>query len=128
MCQAAARLIRSANYTNAGTVEFIVDQDNQFYFIEVNARIQVEHPVSEMVTGIDLIRAQIAVASGEALPFRQADVTQRGTAIECRINAEDPERGFQPCPGRNHTDVHPGGHGSSFRFACTFRLHRATAL
>jgi acetyl-CoA carboxylase biotin carboxylase subunit len=100
ICDAAVRLIQSANYTNAGTVEFIIDRDNNFYFIEVNARIQVEHPVTEMVTGIDLIQQQIRVAAGEKLPFRQKDVECRGAAIECRINAEDPTRGFQPSPGR----------------------------
>ncbi len=78
MCEAAVRLIKSANYTNAGTVEFIVDQNNNFYFIEVNARIQVEHPVTEMVTGIDLIKSQIPVASGEPLPFSQEDIRSRG--------------------------------------------------
>src|SRR5262245_18997079 len=99
MCDAAVRLIREASYTNAGTVEFIVDQQNNFYFIEVNARIQVEHPVTELITGIDLIKTQIRVAAGEPLPFKQADVTSRGAAIECRINAENPDRNFQPCPG-----------------------------
>ena len=88
------RLIQAANYTNAGTVEFIVDQDGNFYFIEVNARIQVEHPVTEMVTGIDLIKSQIRVAAGEPLPFTQDDIVQRGAAIECRINAEDPDAEF----------------------------------
>lgn len=114
MCAAAARLVRTAKYTNAGTVEFIVDQENNFYFIEVNARIQVEHPVSESVTGLDLIRAQIAVAAGEPLPFRQSDITQSGAAIECRINAEDPARGFQPCPGKIERMFTPGGMGVRF--------------
>ena len=101
MCEAAVRLVKQANYTNAGTVEFIVDAQGNFYFIEVNARIQVEHPVTEMVTGIDLIKAQIRVAAGEPLPFRQEDIQLRGAAIECRINAEDPEHGFRPSPGRD---------------------------
>ena len=114
MCDAAVRLVKTANYTNAGTVEFIVDQQDNFYFIEVNARIQVEHPVSEMVTGIDLIRTQIAVAAGLPLPFRQTDVVQRGAAIECRINAEDPDRGFQPCPGKIEKMFVPGGFGVRF--------------
>ena len=92
MCESAVRLVKAAGYTNAGTVEFIVDQTGNFYFIEVNARIQVEHPVTEMVTGIDLIKAQIRVASGEPLWFTQDDIVQRGAAIECRINAEDPKR------------------------------------
>jgi acetyl-CoA carboxylase biotin carboxylase subunit len=114
ICEAAVRLIRRAEYTNAGTVEFIVDQENAFFFIEVNARIQVEHPVTEMVTGIDLIRSQIAVAAGEALPFRQASIIQHGVAIECRINAEDPEHGFRPCPGRIERMFLPGGMGVRF--------------
>lgn len=114
ICEAAVRLIKSVNYTNAGTVEFIVDQENNFYFIEVNARIQVEHPVSEMVTGIDLIRSQISVAAGEPLPFSQSDIVQRGAAIECRINAENPDRNFQPCPGLIKKMFTPGGMGVRF--------------
>jgi len=114
MCEAAVRLIQSAGYTNAGTVEFILDQNNNFYFIEVNARIQVEHPVTEMVTGVDLIKAQIAVAAGEPLPFRQEQVLSRGVAIECRINAENPDRRFQPCPGKIEKMFVPGGPGVRF--------------
>ena len=92
-------------------MEFIVDQTGKFYFIEVNARIQVEHPVTEMVTGIDLIKAQIRVASGEPLWFKQEDIQQRGAALECRINAEDPRRNFQPCPGKIEQLIAPGGFG-----------------
>ncbi len=114
ICDAAVRLVRQANYTNAGTVEFIVDQENNFYFIEVNARIQVEHPVTEMVTGIDLIKAQIAVASGEPLPFTQSEVVARGVAMECRINAEDPATDFRPSPGRIEQIFIPGGPGVRF--------------
>ena len=114
MCQAAVRLIKSVDYTNAGTVEFIVDQENNFYFIEVNARIQVEHPVTEMVTGIDLIRSQISIAAGEPLPFTQADIVHRGAAIECRINAENPDRDFRPCPGLIEKMFTPGGMGVRF--------------
>lgn len=114
ICAAAVRIIKHANYHNAGTVEFIVDQQHNFYFIEVNARIQVEHPVTEMVTGIDLIKAQIRVASGEPLWFSQADVPCHGASIECRINAEDPSRNFQPCPGKIETLYVPGGLGVRF--------------
>ncbi len=114
ICEAAVRLIKNANYYNAGTVEFIVDQQNNFYFIEVNARIQVEHPVTEMVTGIDLIKAQIRVAHGEPLWFTQDDIKARGCAIECRINAEDPEKNFQPCPGKIENIYVPGGLGVRF--------------
>jgi acetyl-CoA carboxylase, biotin carboxylase subunit len=111
MCEAARRLIQQANYTNAATVEFIVDREGNYYFIEVNARIQVEHPVTEMVTGIDLIKQQILIASGEPLPFKQADIVHRGAAIECRINAEDPKRNFQPSPGKIEQLIAPGGFG-----------------
>jgi acetyl-CoA carboxylase biotin carboxylase subunit len=111
ICEAAVRLIKSANYTNAGTCEFIVDRQENFYFIEVNARIQVEHPVSELVTGIDLIKTQLRIAAGDPLGFTQADVEQRGAALECRINAEDPARKFQPSPGRITKMFIPGGPG-----------------
>lgn len=111
MCEAAVRLAREAGYTNAGTVEFIVDQEDNFYFIEVNARIQVEHPVTEMITGIDLIKTQIRVAAGEPLPFTQEQIVPRGAAIECRINAENPDQGFQPSPGRIQQMFVPGGPG-----------------
>jgi acetyl-CoA carboxylase biotin carboxylase subunit len=111
ICEAAVRLIQTAGYTNAGTVEFIVDKEQNFYFIEVNARIQVEHPVSELVTGIDLIKQQILVASGEPLPFSQDQIIHRGAAIECRINAEDPAKNFQPSPGRIEQMYIPGGFG-----------------
>jgi len=114
MCQAAVRMVKHANYTNAGTVEFIVDQNNQFYFIEVNARIQVEHPVSEMVTGIDLIQSQIRIAANEPLPMTQDDIKVNGVAIECRINAENPARDFQPSPGTIEQMFIPGGLGVRF--------------
>ena len=114
MCQAAVSLVKAADYTNAGTVEFIVDRDGNFYFIEVNARIQVEHPVTEMVTGIDLIKAQLRVAAGEPLPFKQDDICVSGVAIECRINAEDPAQGFRPSPGRIERMYVPGGLGVRF--------------
>lgn len=114
LCESAVRLVKKANYTNAGTVEFIVDQENRFYFIEVNARIQVEHPVTELVTGIDLIKTQIMIAAGEPLPFKQREVQQRGVAMECRINAEDPARKFQPSAGTIKRMMFPGGMGVRF--------------
>jgi acetyl-CoA carboxylase biotin carboxylase subunit len=114
MCDAARRLIQSAEYTNAATVEFIVDKSGKFYFIEVNARIQVEHPVTEMVTGIDLIKSQIRVAAGEKLPWSQEEIPHRGAAIECRINAENPRRNFQPSPGKIQQLIAPGGFGVRF--------------
>ncbi len=114
ICEAAVRMVRQADYHNAGTVEFIVDQNDNFYFIEVNARIQVEHPVTEMVTGIDLIQAQIRVAAGEPLPFQQQDIRLQGAAMECRINAEDPDKNFQPCPGHIGGIFIPGGLGVRF--------------
>jgi len=111
ICKAAVRLIQTAKYTNAGTVEFIVDKNNQFYFIEVNARIQVEHPVTEMVSGVDLIQQQIKVASGEPLPWKQRNIPCNGSAIEVRINAEDPDNDFRPSPGKITKLRIPGGHG-----------------
>ena len=111
MGNAAVRVAKAAGYHNAGTVEFLVDKHLNFYFIEVNARIQVEHSVTELVTGIDLIEQQIRIAAGEPLTMRQDEVRQLGHAIEVRINAEDPDRDFQPSPGRIHMLVPPGGPG-----------------
>src|SRR5690242_18721729 len=99
MGEAAIRAARAAGYYNAGTVEFLVDQDRRFYFLEVNTRLQVEHPVTELVTGLDLVRLQVEIAAGATLPFRQDDVTWRGSAIECRVYAEDPYNNFLPYPG-----------------------------
>ncbi len=114
MCDAAVRLVRAAKYTNAGTVEFIVDPSGNYYFIEMNARIQVEHPVTEMITGVDLIKAQILVAAGEKLPFQQDEIHQQGASIECRINAEDPAKNFRPTPGTITRFRVPGGFGVRF--------------
>ena len=108
---AAVRLAKAVGYVNAGTCEFLVDADNNFYFIEVNARIQVEHPVTEMVTGIDLVKQQIRIAAGERLPFSQSEIVTRGHAIECRINAEDPDHDFRPSPGTITALRVPGGPG-----------------
>jgi acetyl-CoA carboxylase, biotin carboxylase subunit len=114
MSNAAKRLIQEANYTNAATVEFIVDKSGNYYFIEVNARIQVEHPVTEMVTGVDLIKQQILIAAGEELSISQEAIRQNGAAIECRINAEDPRNNFRPSPGRIESMIVPGGFGVRF--------------
>ncbi len=114
ICAAAVRLAKAANYTNAGTCEFIVDPQNNFYFIEVNARIQVEHPVTEMVTGTDLIQQQIRVAAGEKLPWTQKEIECRGAAIEIRINAEDPDHDFRGSPGTITKLRLPGGPGVRF--------------
>ena len=114
ICAAAVRMIRGAEYSNAGTVEFIVDQEDNFFFIEVNARIQVEHPVTEMITGVDLIKEQIRVAAGEPLSFSQEDIQCTGHAIECRINAENPDKNFMPNPGTIQKFYAPGGLGVRF--------------
>jgi acetyl-CoA carboxylase biotin carboxylase subunit len=109
MGAAACRLMASAGYRNAGTVEFLLAPDGRFYFLEVNTRLQVEHPVTELVTGIDLVREQLRIATGERLGYAQADVHSRGWAIECRISAEDPATGFLPSPGRVAAWRAPGG-------------------
>ncbi|MDD5064542.1 MAG: acetyl-CoA carboxylase biotin carboxylase subunit [Phycisphaerae bacterium] len=111
LCAAALRVIKQAEYANAATVEFILDADKKFYFIEVNRRIQVEHPVTEMVTGRDLIKLQIKVAAGEPIELSQREIKHNGVAIECRINAEDPANNFSPCPGTITKYIPPGGPG-----------------
>lgn len=111
LAQAALRIIKEAKYVNAATVEFLLDADKNFYFIEVNTRIQVEHPVTEMVTGHDLIKWQLKIASGQTIKFRQRNIRHNGVAIECRINAEDPEKNFAPCPGTITKYIPPGGPG-----------------
>jgi acetyl-CoA carboxylase biotin carboxylase subunit len=111
ICAAAVKLVREAKYYNAGTCEFLLDKQHNFYFIEVNARIQVEHPVTELVTGIDLVREQIRIAAGEPLRLSQEQVEHRGVAIECRINAEDPSADFRPSPGLITRWLPPGGPG-----------------
>jgi acetyl-CoA carboxylase biotin carboxylase subunit len=111
ICKAAVRIIKSASYVGAGTVEFILNDDQKFYFLEVNARIQVEHPISEMVTGVDIVKWQLRIASGEALTPRQRDIRQSGHSIECRINAEDSENAFRPSPGQVTRFRTPGGPG-----------------
>lgn len=111
MGSAAVAAAKASGYQNAGTIEFLVDKDRNFYFMEMNTRIQVEHPVTELVTGIDLVKAQIRIAAGEKLWFTQDDIRVRGHAIECRINAEDPRHGFRPCPGKIKSLHVPGGFG-----------------
>ena len=111
LCEAALRIIKQAKYVNAATVEFLLDKDKKFYFIEANTRIQVEHPVTEMVTGYDLIKLQLKIAAGETIKLSQRDIKHTGVAIECRINAEDPENNFAPCPGTITRYIPPGGPG-----------------
>jgi acetyl-CoA carboxylase biotin carboxylase subunit len=111
MGETAVRVAKAANYTNAGTVEFLVDHDKNFYFLEMNTRLQVEHPVTELVTGLDLVHLQIRIAAGEKLPFEQEDIQIRGHAIECRIYAEDPDNNYFPSPGKINLLLEPSGPG-----------------
>ena len=111
MCEAAKSAAQAVKYCGAGTIEFIVDEDKNFYFMEMNTRIQVEHGVTEMVTGTDLVKTQILVAQGDPLPWKQSDIHVQGWAIECRINAEDPGNKFMPCPGKITEYDPPKGDG-----------------
>lgn len=111
MGEAAVRAAKACGYANAGTVEFLVDKELNFYFMEMNARIQVEHPVTEMVTGVDLVKAQINIAAGLPLQYKQEDIKLTGHVIECRINAEEPKNNFRPCPGKIKSIHMPGGFG-----------------
>lgn len=111
MGQVAVRAAVAAGYENAGTIEFLLDKNGKYYFMEMNTRIQVEHPVTESITGIDIVKEQIKIAEGKKLNFEQKDIEIKGHSIECRINAENPDKGFRPCPGKI-TDLHfPGGKG-----------------
>ena len=111
MGEVAVRVARAAEYSNAGTVEFLVDENKDFYFLEMNTRLQVEHPITELITGLDLVELQIRIATGEELPFRQQDVHIRGHAIECRVYAEDPDKNYFPSPGRITLLLSPSGPG-----------------
>ena len=111
MGEVAVRVAKAAGYANAGTVEFLVDQDKNFYFLEMNTRLQVEHPITELTTGLDLVHLQIRIASGEKLPFAQDEISIRGHAIECRIYAEDPDNGYLPSPGKITLLLAPSGPG-----------------
>lgn len=111
MGQAAVQAAKAAGYENAGTIEFLLDSSGEFFFMEMNTRIQVEHPITEMVTGLDLVKEQIRIAAGEALSVKQKDIHIQGHAIECRINAENPKKHFMPCPGVIHELHFPGGNG-----------------
>ncbi len=111
MGEMAVKGARAVNYRGVGTIEFLLDNDGSFYFMEMNTRIQVEHPITEMVTGIDIVKGQIRIAAGEKMKLKQDDVVLKGAAIECRINAEDPENNFMPSPGKIDTLIMPGGRG-----------------
>lgn len=109
--EAAVKAAKAVKYVSAGTIEFLLGPKEQFYFMEMNTRVQVEHPVTEMVTGVDIIKEQIRIAAGLKLQYTQKQITPRGHAIECRINAEDPYRNFAPCPGKIDFYSAPGGYG-----------------
>ncbi len=111
MGEVAVKAAKSINYKNAGTIEFLLDKHGKYYFMEMNTRIQVEHGITEMVTGVDLVKAQIKIASGQVLPYKQEDIKIQGHAIECRINAENPNKNFMPCPGEIKSLHIPGGYG-----------------
>jgi acetyl-CoA carboxylase biotin carboxylase subunit len=111
MGEVAVKVAEAASYTNAGTIEFLVDQQKHFYFLEMNTRLQVEHPVTELTTGLDLVHLQIQIAAGQKLPFKQSDVEIRGHAIECRIYAEDPDNNYFPSPGKITVLLQPSGPG-----------------
>ncbi len=111
MGKAALKAVKASKYTNAGTVEFLVDKNKDFYFMEMNTRIQVEHPVTEMITGMDIVKEQLKIASGEKLDIKQSDIKIDGHSIECRINAENPSKNFRPCPGEIKGLNLPGGNG-----------------
>ncbi|MBU3156298.1 acetyl-CoA carboxylase biotin carboxylase subunit [Clostridium estertheticum] len=111
MGEVAIKAAKSINYKNAGTIEFLLDKYGKYYFMEMNTRIQVEHPITEMITGIDLVKAQIRIAAGQVLPYKQDDIKIIGHAIECRINAENPNKNFMPCPGVIKSLHIPGGYG-----------------
>jgi len=111
MGEVAVKAAQSINYRNAGTIEFLLDKYEKYYFMEMNTRIQVEHPITEMITGVDLLKAQIRIASGEELTYKQEDIKIQGHAIECRINAENPSKNFMPCPGVIKSIHLPGGYG-----------------
>ena len=111
MGNAAIKAVKASKYSNAGTIEFLVDKDKNFYFMEMNTRIQVEHPVTEWVTGVDIVKEQLRIASGEKLRFKQGDINFNGHSIECRINAENPDKNFMPCPGEIKDLNLPGGNG-----------------
>ncbi|HXF15104.1 MAG TPA: acetyl-CoA carboxylase biotin carboxylase subunit [Terriglobales bacterium] len=111
MGETAVQAAKAANYSNAGTIEFLADSRSNFYFLEMNTRLQVEHPITELVTGLDLVHLQIRIAAGEKLPFTQEDIQLRGHAIECRVYAEDPDNNFFPSPGRISSSIEPSGPG-----------------
>ena len=128
MGEAAVRAAKAAHYENAGTIEFLLEKNGNFYFMEMNTRIQVEHPVTEWVTGIDLVKEQIRIASGEALSYTQDEVRLTGHAIECRINAENPEKRLPPVSGNHYGHVPAGRKGDPDRFRDLQWLHHSSVL
>ncbi len=128
MGKAAIKAVKASNYTSAGTVEFLVDKNKNFYFMEMNTRIQVEHPVTEMITGVDIVKEQLKIASGEKLTLKQEDVHIQGHSIECRINAENPDKNFRPCPRRNKRSKFARWKWSKSRYSNVYRICNSSSL
>ncbi len=128
MGKAALKAVKASNYTSAGTVEFLVDKNKNFYFMEMNTRIQVEHPVTEMITGVDIVKEQLKIASGEKLTLKQEDIHIQGHSIECRINAENPDKNFMPCPRRNQGTKFTWRKWSKSRYGNVHRICDSASL
>lgn len=128
MGKIAVNAIKEIGYTNLGTMEFLVDKNKDFYFMEMNTRIQVEHPITEMITGIDLVKEQLKIAGGEELTLSQKDIGLFGHSMECRINAENPKKKFMPCPRENYRASYSGWKWYSYRYCYLHRLYHSKRI